>query len=400
MSQARCAIGAVFLNGQIVIFGGYNRGECLNSAEEYDVLKEVWRPLPNMCTERGRFDSAVVDGKVYAIAGSNGNNDLKICECYDPKLGQWTPIKSLSKARSHNGCATLDGLIYCLGGSSDQVVLKDCERYDPQKDDWRGLVVCCGGTDRWSCLDTVEAYEPRTDSWRVLAKLNTPRRGCAVSVIRDNLYVIGGHDGTQSLASVEVLEHPNANWRPGPSLTTPRANTHAVVTAANSIYVIGGFNNGNQFLSTIEVLENEPLGWRSWQRASVNLESSVIDEAPDNGQENENQNNVIKQTELKDSSSTETLTAKNTMPTFLNFISIYIIPIPLDNYLGQYMEMFSMLDAAFCAIIYTKIFRYMETHDVDPAMLRKCDELDEFLAKERIKKMKQNQITNYFCPAD
>uniref|UniRef100_A0A915D173 HTH psq-type domain-containing protein n=1 Tax=Ditylenchus dipsaci TaxID=166011 RepID=A0A915D173_9BILA len=44
--------------------------------------------------------------------------------------------------------------------------------------------------------------------------------------------------------------------------------------------------------------------------------------------------------------------------------------------------------------------RYMETHDVDPAMLRKCDELDEFLAKERIKKMKQNQITNYFCPAD
>uniref|UniRef100_A0A915E725 HTH psq-type domain-containing protein n=1 Tax=Ditylenchus dipsaci TaxID=166011 RepID=A0A915E725_9BILA len=46
-----------------------------------------------------------------------------------------------------------------------------------------------------------------------------------------------------------------------------------------------------------------------------------------------------------------------------------------------------------------KIFqRYMETHEVDPAMLRKCDELDDFLAKECLKKMKQNPITNFFRP--
>lgn len=70
------------------------------------------------------------------------------------------------------------------------------------------------------------------------------------------MYVIGGHDGTFSLTSVEVLDHPNSHsWRPGPTLNTPRANTHAVVTASQVIYVIGGFNL-NQFLSTIEVLEN------------------------------------------------------------------------------------------------------------------------------------------------
>ncbi|KAI1709730.1 kelch motif domain-containing protein [Ditylenchus destructor] len=321
MSQARCAIGAVFLEAKIIIFGGYNRGECLSSVEEYDISKGEWRMLPEMCSERGRFDSAVVNGKVYAIAGSNGNNDLRTCECYDPKIEKWAQIKSLPKPRSHNGCATIDGMIYCIGGSSGQVVLKDCDRYDPQTDEWepmapmhtarfqsgctswRGMVVCCGGTDRWSCLDTVEAYDPRTNTWKMLAKLNTPRRGCAVAVLRDTLYVIGGHDGTQSLASVEALDHPNnQTWRSGPSLTTPRANTHAVVTAGQAAYVIGGFNNGNQFLSTVEVLENEAIGWRSWHQLG---NGNAIKEEPE--RESNDKLSEPKRSELQNSSSTETL---------------------------------------------------------------------------------------------
>lgn len=158
MIRARCSMGATFVNGRIIIFGGYDRGECLKSVEELEVaFEEKWCPLPEMLNPRGRFDSAVESGKVYAIAGSNGNNDLKSCEVYDPKLKQWSQIKSLNKARSHNGilfvlfyiyiflninfcyigCTTIDGLIYCIGGSSDQVVLRHCERYDPKVDEWQ-----------------------------------------------------------------------------------------------------------------------------------------------------------------------------------------------------------------------------------------------------------------------
>uniref|UniRef100_A0A183U5R4 CPSF_A domain-containing protein n=1 Tax=Toxocara canis TaxID=6265 RepID=A0A183U5R4_TOXCA len=83
MNSARCSIGAVFLNGKIVVCGkrfnqstafifirGYDRGECLKSAEEYDVVKGEWRQLLDMSNERGRFDAAVAAGKVYAVAGS------------------------------------------------------------------------------------------------------------------------------------------------------------------------------------------------------------------------------------------------------------------------------------------------------------------------------------------
>ncbi|VDM61915.1 unnamed protein product [Angiostrongylus costaricensis] len=276
MNGARCSIGASFINGKIIVCGGYDRGECLRSVEEYDVVRGEWKDLQSMKDERGRFDSAVLNGKVYAVAGSNGNNDLKTAEVFDPKLNQWASIPSLSKPRSHNGCAALDGFIYCIGGSSDQQVLRDCERfkvlfkvwepiapmelarYQAGVCAWRGLVVACGGCDRWNCMDTVEAYDPKTNSWRMLAKMRTARRGCAVAVIRDMLYVIGGHDGQQSLSSVEVLDHPAASWRPGPPLTMPRANTHAVVTAGNVIYAVGGFH-GNQFLNSIELMESGEL---------------------------------------------------------------------------------------------------------------------------------------------
>ncbi|VDP27380.1 unnamed protein product [Heligmosomoides polygyrus] len=127
-------------------------------------------------------------------------------------------------------------------------------------------------------MDSVEAYDPKTNSWRMLAKMRTARRGCAVAVIRDTLYVIGGHDGQHSLSSVEVLDHPAASWRPGPPLTTPRANTHAVVTAGNVIYAIGGFN-GNQFLNSIELMDSELVGWRNWQLSDPNPLTEEDEEA-------------------------------------------------------------------------------------------------------------------------
>uniref|UniRef100_A0A0N4Z8T6 BTB domain-containing protein n=1 Tax=Parastrongyloides trichosuri TaxID=131310 RepID=A0A0N4Z8T6_PARTI len=283
MSVARCSTGAVFLNGKIIICGGYDKGECLKSVEQYDIDSGEWKVLQNMSCERGRLDSAVCNDKVYAIGGSSGSDDLKSCEVFEPLTNKWRMIKDLPSSRSQNACAVMNDKVYCVGGIRDQVVLKDCERYCPIENEWvsiapvqtprcqaaciswRGMLVVVGGTDRWLCISSVEAYDPKVNSWKYLNSLKTPRRGCAVAVVNDSLYVIGGNDGTQSLTSVEILDSPNGQWRAGPSLTTPRANTHAIVTPDNVIYVIGGYN-GQIFLNTIELLEDETLGWRSWRR--------------------------------------------------------------------------------------------------------------------------------------
>lgn len=70
MCCARCSVGAALLNGKIVVCGGYNRGECLKTVEEYIPAEGKWRRLPDMHTGRGRFDAATVNGKLYAVAGA------------------------------------------------------------------------------------------------------------------------------------------------------------------------------------------------------------------------------------------------------------------------------------------------------------------------------------------
>uniref|UniRef100_A0A915Q2E5 BTB domain-containing protein n=1 Tax=Setaria digitata TaxID=48799 RepID=A0A915Q2E5_9BILA len=297
MESPRCSVGGAFIDGKIIVCGehyaisGYDRGKCLETVEEYNLLEGSWRRLADMAQCRGRFDAAVVGNKVYAVAGSSGSVDLKTVECYDPKVEKWSPVKSLHQGRSHNErdlvkkiknfiscCAALDGLIYCIGGCCEQNVLGECERYNSELDEWtsiaplrtarfqagctswHGLVVVCGGCNGWKCLESVDAYDPKTGKWQKLAPLKTARRGSAVAVVKNSLFVIGGHDGTQSLNSVEILDGPAGEWRSGPSLTTPRANVKAAVASDDKIYLLGGFD-GTQFLSSIEVLNS---GWISF----------------------------------------------------------------------------------------------------------------------------------------
>lgn len=116
MSTARCSMGTAFLNGKsIIVCGGYNRGECLKSAEEYDLETGKWKILTQMKTERGRLSAAIVNGKLYAVGGSDGNTDLASAECFDPKTQKWSSIPPLSKARSNNACTELNGQLYCIG---------------------------------------------------------------------------------------------------------------------------------------------------------------------------------------------------------------------------------------------------------------------------------------------
>jgi influenza virus NS1A-binding protein len=322
MSTARCSVGAVFLNGKIIVCGGYNRGECLKSAEEYDLESGKWKALPQMLTERGRLGSTVANGKLYAVGGSDGNDDLATVECFDPLTKKWSFVAPLGKSRSNNSCTELNGYIYCIGGSSDQQYLRECERFNLSTGEWesiaplqtarsqaacvtwRGQIFVIGGSTRAGCSDSVEAYDPETNAWRTISKMSTPRRGCAVACCKNFLHVMGGNDGTQPLASCEILESPNSHWRSSPSLNTARANTNAVVTAGNAIYLVGGFDNV-QFLSSVEVFESEALGWKSWVQKNLGRNGSLNED----DEETASIDDSSKGAEITPRASTATITA-------------------------------------------------------------------------------------------
>lgn len=83
--------------------GGYDRGDCLNSVEAFDLGSNAWSPLKPMQTARGRFAVARLGDRLYACGGSNGQAELSSVECYDPATEQWSALPQMTIKRSSAG---------------------------------------------------------------------------------------------------------------------------------------------------------------------------------------------------------------------------------------------------------------------------------------------------------
>ena len=59
MEHARCGMGAGAVGNKLIVCGGYGRGECLDSVEQFDPVAFVWKRLPDMPTQRFVFASSL-----------------------------------------------------------------------------------------------------------------------------------------------------------------------------------------------------------------------------------------------------------------------------------------------------------------------------------------------------
>jgi len=276
MSVARCAVGAAVLDNKLLALGGYDRGECLSTVEQYDLISNTWKPLQNMRSPRGRFDVSQLDGRIYTCGGSNGSHELRSAEYYDSKDQSWGSLPDMQHWRSSSGVTLMDGCIYVLGGWSGQSGLANCEVFNIAENTWKPIkhmntgrsqagvchlkdrVIAVGGCNSWTSINTVETYDPQTNSWTYLPPMSSARRGAGVAIFQDKLYVVGGSDGTQSLATIEIYDPKTNTWTSGPSMSVPRANV-GVAVVHGRLFAAGGFS-GKAFLDTIEYL---PTGFDS-----------------------------------------------------------------------------------------------------------------------------------------
>ncbi|XP_045127226.1 influenza virus NS1A-binding protein homolog isoform X2 [Portunus trituberculatus] len=280
MSSPKCATGTGNFNGQMLVCGGYDRGECLKTVEAYNPKTNKWVELPAMQQGRGRFDLTVLNGRAYAIGGCDGSRELNSVEVLEESSKKWRSVASLPLARSNTGVCNLGSHVYCIGGWNGQYGIKQCDVYSPEINSWNTIaplhvgryqagvaafnnaVYAAGGCDSWNCLNSVEVYNPITNSWTFVAPMTTPRRGCGAEMFKGKLYVIGGSDGTHSLCTTEVYDPESNSWMPGPSMTTCRANV-GVTVVDGRLYAVGGFS-GKNFLNSIEYLDPVSGEWTNF----------------------------------------------------------------------------------------------------------------------------------------
>ena len=67
---ANSDMGAVYVGGQIVTFGGENAFSVFSTVRAYNLATRTWSTLPNMAQARHGMGAAVVGKAIYAIDGA------------------------------------------------------------------------------------------------------------------------------------------------------------------------------------------------------------------------------------------------------------------------------------------------------------------------------------------
>ena len=319
---ARCCFGIASINETIYVVGrsrvsawisrliallqgGYNRGDCLDTIEQYDPKHGNWNLIPSpLKTRRGRVSAAIVQNRMYVCGGSDGQKELHSGEYFDLKSKQTCSIiEKLTAPVAHSGecCRTpivfrevpssLDlamcsdaQFVYLIGGIEGDKCKSDCYRYDPQGNSWTKLpamnsersqagvvyyqekIYVFGGSTLTRCLSSCEILTLSTNQWSFGPAMKESRRGCGAVLYHEKMFVIGGSNGVTSLVSVEIFDPRTNEWLVNLNgysndLNVPRIGL-GVTVCCDRIYAIGGFD-GRAFLKSIEVYDENTQRWHA-----------------------------------------------------------------------------------------------------------------------------------------
>ena len=188
-----------------------------------------WERVASLNQERKVMGATVHHGKLVVAGGLDGTNHLDSAEMYTPDKNQWKVIASMNQSRSHNALVSCNDFIYALGGyykslsGESETYLNSVERlflsgqigeesweyvkpmYTPRR---HVAAVCCKGyiyaiggqskppTDvcTSATLKSVEKYDPARKEWAPVASMNFGRACHSACVMNDRIYVVGGLD--------------------------------------------------------------------------------------------------------------------------------------------------------------------------------------------------------------
>ncbi|CAF3884790.1 unnamed protein product, partial [Didymodactylos carnosus] len=107
-------------NGKVLVAGGSDILDDLNTTELYDPSTGIWTTTGSMNSVRQAHTASVLtNGKVLVAGGAAATLDnLNTAELYDPSTGIWTTTGSMNIIRFYHTASVLtNGKVLVAGGS-------------------------------------------------------------------------------------------------------------------------------------------------------------------------------------------------------------------------------------------------------------------------------------------
>ena len=161
MMESRQDSKAVFINGEVYVFGGVDyRNNPVMSVEKYCIQNNTWEIIAKMFDKRKEFCGCSFMDSVYVIGGfyPRGNSCIK----FNTQNRQWNDVAGLNESRTSASCTVFEGRIVVSGGY------------------------------RIETSNSVEAYDHIADSWSYMPYMIEDRSHHKSVAVKNKLFVVGG----------------------------------------------------------------------------------------------------------------------------------------------------------------------------------------------------------------
>ncbi|MBX3053232.1 MAG: hypothetical protein KF753_17240 [Caldilineaceae bacterium] len=119
LKRAASFAGAVAVENDLYVVGGYDGRQELGDARVYDTATGNWRDMPDLATARGGI-ALLYDGLALFAVGGGWTQSVDTIERFDPATGLWSnfPAPISGEWRHLGGAANSLGQLYLIGGWS------------------------------------------------------------------------------------------------------------------------------------------------------------------------------------------------------------------------------------------------------------------------------------------
>lgn len=248
-------------DGRVLVAGGYDGNEFLDSAEIYDPVVGSFSIIGSMLTGRHRLTATYLpDDKILIVGGSTS------VELYDPVTEVFTETGNMNGYHSvHTATALPSGKVLIVGGSAP------AELYDPINETFsivdttsitrsahsatllsNGSVLIAGGV-YLGPLDSAELFSPSTNSFTPTGSLNVARSWQSATLLDNGTVLLtGGYHpdvggtGQDYLDSAEVYDPSTGLFELTDNMSLPRYK-HTATRLPNGKILIAGGTGGSEY---------------------------------------------------------------------------------------------------------------------------------------------------------